>query len=393
MRECGYEEGRKSCMERIKSLKQTSDWGRVGVAAFYGYFAINMLMKAFAYDHGDKIYLFFFVFAMAFWGIKIITTKYTLREVIWVAILMGLGLVLSVITKQNTWLLLFMTIVGMKNCDFRFIIHLAVYIRVFCLAVLVIGSAFGVFDIGYTTKPDTSYVEIPIYSFGMNEANTAFLAVFLTLILLLYYNYEKINLWWFIGTSVVALIFYEFTFCRTGITVFFFGWALILFEKLVKKEKYKLILVFSVPVGALFSLCTMIFYDGSNSFMSLLNHFVSGRIYIMSSYFKTQGLALLPRAQEVFYGQYYGLIDNAYMFVLLYCGIFVALCFLWLVQKTLITLYRQGHYRELVMIGTLALYGVLEQFIMNAFMNPFIMLCGILLYPGLLDGKKPVGTI
>lgn len=372
-------------MERIKSFIRTSDWERVGVAAFYGYFAINMLMKAFSYDHGDKIYLFFFVFAMAFWGVKLITTRYTLREVIWIAILMGLGLALSVITKQNTWLLLFMTIIGMKNCDFRFVIRLAVYIRVFCLSVLVGGSVVGIFDIGYTTTPDTSYVEIPIYSFGMDEANTAFLAVFLTLLLLLYYNYEKINLWWFLGTSAVALIFYEFTFCRTGITVFFFCWGLILFEKLVKKKKYKAPLVLSVPVGVLFSLCTMVFYNSGNSVMSTLNHFVSGRIYIMSSYFRTQGLAFLPRVQEVFYGQYYGLIDNTYMFVLLYCGILVAVFFLWLVEKTLVMLYRRGYYKELVMIGTLALYGVLEQFIMNAFMNPFILLCGALLYPGLLE--------
>ena len=166
-----------------------------------------------------------------------------------------------------------------------------------------------------------------------------------------------------------------------------------MFDKLVRKHKYKFILTLSVPVGALFSLCTMVFYDGGNSLMRLLNHFVSGRIYIMSSYYNTQGLSLLPRVQEIFYGQYYGLIDNTYMFVLLYCGIIVSLFFFWLVEKTLITLYRQRHYKELVMLGTLALYGVLEQFIMNGFMNPFILLCGILLYPDLLDGDKEVGTI
>ena len=37
------------------------------------------------------------------------------------------------------------------------------------------------------------------------------------------------------------------------------------------------------------------------------------------------------------------------------------------------------------MITAFALYGVLEQFVMNGFMNPFILLCGILLYPDILD--------
>ena len=374
-------------MDKIRTFFKTSDWERIGVAAFYGYFAINILMKAFTYDHGDKIYLFFFLFAMAFWGIKIITTKYTLREVIWIAVLMGLGLALSVITKQNTWLLLFMTIIAMKNCDFHTMIKLAVYIRVFSVLVLVLGSVYGLYDIGYKTTPDTSYVEIPVYSFAMNEPNTAFLAVFLTLVLLLYYNYEKLNVWWFLGTSGVAFLFYKFTFCRTGIAVFFFCWALIVFEKLVKDKRIKIVLALSVLVGAVFSFCTMILFNGNNSLMALLNHFVSGRIYIMNSYYEDQGLSLLPRAQEVFYASYHGLIDNTYMYVLIYCGGIVAAIFLYMVQKALFRLYREEHYKELVMIGALALYGVLEQFIMNGFMNPFILLCGILLYPDLL-GKK-----
>ena len=125
--------------------------------------------------------------------------------------------------------------------------------------------------------------------------------------------------------------------------------------------------------------------DGGNSVMRLLNHLVSGRIYIMSSYYKTQGVSLIPRAQELFYGQYYGLIDNTYMFVFLYCGAIVALFFLWCVTKTLFRLYRGGYYKELVMIAAFALYGVLEQFIMNGFMNPFILLAGVLLYPTMLN--------
>lgn len=159
------------------------------------------------------------------------------------------------------------------------------------------------------------------------------------------------------------------------------------FEK-IAKDRWKVVLALSVPVGAVFSLCTMLFYDGGNSVMRLLNHLVSGRIYIMSSYYKTQGVSLIPRAQELFYGQYYGLIDNTYMFVFLYCGAIVALFFLWCVTKTLFRLYRGGYYKELVMIAAFALYGVLEQFIMNGFMNPFVLLCGILLYPDLLEKKR-----
>lgn len=372
-------------MEKIKAFFEENDWEKIGVVAFYGYFAINMLMKAFAYDHGDDIYKCFMAFAMLFLGIKVVTTRYTLRETIWAAVLGGLGLTLSILTKTNTWLLLFATIIGMKNCKFDVLIKIAVYFRTFSLAVLTIGSTFGVYDIGYKTTPDTRYVEIPVYSFAMKEPNTAFLAVFLTLVLLLYYNYGKLNKWWFLGTSAVALLYYEFTFCRTGIAVFFFCWALIILEKCIKSRRIKFVLALSVPVGALFSLLTMVVYNGGNSAMKLINHLVSGRIYIMNGYYIDQGISLIPRTQEFFYASYHGLIDNTYMFVLLYCGVVVALFFFGLVCLTLFRLYKQGRYSELVMIAAMALYGVMEQFVMNPFMNPFILLCGILLYPGLMD--------
>ena len=48
-------------MDRIKAYSKTVNWKELGVIAFYGYFAINVLMKAFAYDHGTEIYKLFFL--------------------------------------------------------------------------------------------------------------------------------------------------------------------------------------------------------------------------------------------------------------------------------------------------------------------------------------------
>ena len=372
----------------MRTEVETTTWGKIGIVAFYAYFSIHMLMKAFSYDHGDNIYKIFFVMSLFFWGVKMITTTYRLREVFWISVLMATGLMLSVITRQNTWLLLFMTISGMKNCRFDILTQLAVYIRTIALIILIAGSVIGIYDIGAKTKVDADYVQTSVYSFAMGEPNTAFLTVFLTLILLLYYNYKKLNVWWFLGTTAIALIFYKLTFCRTGIAVFFFCWVLIVFEKWAKDRKIKFLLVLSVPVGALFSLCTMLLYNENNSLMHRMNHFVSGRIYIMNTYFRDQGVSLFPRTQEQFYTSYHGLIDNAYMFVFLYGGVFIAAFFFVLLLKTQWKLYCGGHHKELVMIAAMALYGVLEQFVMNGFMNLYVLLCGILLYPGLLEARK-----
>ena len=54
----------------------------------------------------------------------------------------------------------------------------------------------------------------------------------------------------------------------------------------------------------------------------------------------------------------------------------------------LVRLYKAGGYKELIMLSVFALYGIMEQFVLNGFMNPFVLLCGILLYPDLLEKKR-----
>lgn len=375
-------------MNRVKEWFGETDWKQFGIVAYYAYFAINVLAKAFAYDSGDNIYKFFMLTGIVFLAIKLVTTKYTLRELLIFCIFFGMGLTMYIVTKSATMLLLFLTVMGLKGCRFEKLIQMSVYIRLFVAVIMVAGSVYGFFDIGYKTKPDTNYIEMPVYSFGFNEPNMAFLTIFILLMVMLYYFYEKLNVLWFLGTAAVAFLFYKWTFCRTGIAVFMFAWLLIIFEKLVKNKKVKFVLALSVLVGALFSFCAMVFYAGDHPLMHLLNHFVSGRIYIMNSYLTDQGLSFFPRNQELFYASYYGLCDNCYMFMLLYGGWILAIVYLLVMCAAMFRLYTRGCYRELVMISVFALYGVLEQFVMNAFMNPFILLVGVLLYPGLLETEK-----
>ena len=68
-------------MEQIRKWIQENDWKSMGIVAYYGYFTINVLVKAFGYDSSDQIYKFFMLSGILLLGIKLITTKYTLREV------------------------------------------------------------------------------------------------------------------------------------------------------------------------------------------------------------------------------------------------------------------------------------------------------------------------
>ena len=98
-------------MNTVRTFLKNADVKKIGVVSFYAYFAINILMKAFSYDHGDNIYKWFFYTAILFWGIKMVFTTYTMWEVFWITVMMGIGVMLSVITRQNMWLLSIMTVV------------------------------------------------------------------------------------------------------------------------------------------------------------------------------------------------------------------------------------------------------------------------------------------
>ena len=330
----------------------------MGIIAYYGYFAVNVLVKAFGYDSSDQIYKFFMLSGVILLGMKLVTTRYTLREIVVIALMLGAGLFIWVMTKKATILFLFLTIIGIKDVCFRKLIEISVWTRLFVAFIMVAGSAYGLFDIGYKTVPNAQYVEVPVYSLGFSEPNAAYMTIFLLLMLML---------------------------CRTGIIVFFFAWGIILFEKLVKNKKVKFIYALSIPVGAIFSFVMMILFNSDNDIMKTIDRYVSGREYILGKYYHDQGLALLPRNQEYFYASYHGLIDNAYMYILLYCGWIFAIAFFAALCVMLVRLYKAGGYKELVMLSVFALYGIMEQFVLNGFMNPFILLAGVLVYPTMLN--------
>ena len=49
-------------MEQIRKWIRENDWKSMGIIAYYGYFAVNVLVKAFGYDSSDQIYKFFMLF-------------------------------------------------------------------------------------------------------------------------------------------------------------------------------------------------------------------------------------------------------------------------------------------------------------------------------------------
>lgn len=76
-------------MEQIRKWIRENDWKSMGIIAYYGYFAVNVLVKAFGYDSSDQIYKFFMLSGVILLGMKLVTTRYTLREIVVIALMLG----------------------------------------------------------------------------------------------------------------------------------------------------------------------------------------------------------------------------------------------------------------------------------------------------------------
>ena len=76
----------------------------------------------------------------------------------------------------------------------------------------------------------------------------------------------------------------------------------------------------------------------------------------------------------------YTTIDNFYMYLLISCGVIVALAFVIFATKAQFRLFREGNYREILFFTVFAVYAMLEQSPFNPILNPFILLMGNLIY-------------
>ena len=63
-------------MEQIRKWIRENDWKSMGIIAYYGYFAVNVLVKAFGYDSSDQIYKFFMLSGVILLGMKLVNQIY-----------------------------------------------------------------------------------------------------------------------------------------------------------------------------------------------------------------------------------------------------------------------------------------------------------------------------
>lgn len=368
----------------------SSQYQTISMVMYYG---IMTASKALGMDSSNTMYYLMFGAACIPLLYKYCVTRYTRREIALSALLGAAGAVCFVISHDMTVLLLAMTVIGLKGCDFREMLKAAFYIRLVITSIMIIASFLGIFDQGETAQTTTSFQDITVYNFGYSTANNAYINVFILMVLYLYINYDRLNWKHFAATAVISVLMYTFTNSRTGTLLYFVVWFFIFCEKfmLVRRARYAFfwLLSFLPLICAVFSFfASALFNPDGGKWSVYINRIFSGRLNITHMYHEALSVSLIPRSNDVMDAyRGFGFIDNAYMSVYFHDGLIVAVMLLVFICMANRRLFRAKHYRELVFIATFSVYAIMEEFPLNPVVNPFIMLIGIVVYAGLMPGK------
>jgi hypothetical protein len=137
---------------------------------------------------------------------------------------------------------------------------------------------------------------------------------------------------------------------------------------------------YQVPILALISFVSVLFYQRTNPTWFRINRIFNGRIEIATTYLRTYGLTLLPKSWKIFWEMSATTIDNSYMYLLICCGLIVGIGYYVLATKAQLRLYRQRKTIEILFFTVFALYAMLEQGPFNPILNPFVLVIGNLIY-------------
>lgn len=352
----------------------------IGDMGFVGYYGIMIITKTFGYASYDKIFRVAFLLALVGLALKVLTTRYTMREFLLLYLLLGVSAVCWLRVGEKNVLFITLTLWGMKGISLRDLLKSTILIRVLGTALMIALACAGVLDMQPRMDMATDYSEFVVYALGYDKSNAAFYIIFLILVLLIYIYYDKLNLWHFLGSVFLCFVAFRITYCRTGALVFAGMWALIILDKITKKKNYYKLICWNMAVLFCLSFLATVIYKKANPILFQINRIFNGRIEITNNYYKAYGITLFPKTVNIFWDMNYTTMDNFYMYLFISCGAIVALGFVVMATRAQFKLYREGHYREILFFTVFAVYAMLEQSPFNPILNPFILLVGNLIY-------------
>lgn len=374
--------------------------------SYYFFFGLMVLAKGIGLDSGARLYYLLSAAACLCLAGKLVLTKYNKKQIVAMAVLCIIAFVSYRNSGRLGIVLTVLALIGLKDMDIKKLFRMGLVIYGCSFAWTVVMAKWGVIHNPLDVHRKGG-VELIRWGMGYSTGNVFHVSYFMLTVFLCYTWGKRYDIKRMAVLMAGNLAVFLFSLSYTGVivvTVFLF-----LFLYAVKRgepggaERF----LFQLPLP----LCLIFSFGGpfllNIPLVQKVDAMMQGRLTFSSYFLKNQSITLFgTRMKDV--PNFWVIMDNGYVYIFMTFGIVVFVLFC-VGYAVLIARYsgfrgtgnkteqsgtdgdtdsmrdaeaaeKGEHLQELSIIFTFLLYGIMEQFISNAFMNLSLLFLGEVLF-------------
>lgn len=386
----------------MNNVKRLMGWAYRNSDVFYYFSFLSLVFaKSLGFYSGNTEYRIIMVFSMLCLGIKLVLTKYTVKEIAVMAAIALYAVFIYLKTGYITFTITVVTLLGAKDIDVYDLMKKVLFVRLICMTVLISASTAGIVSNYVKDQFDDGLT----YSFGFQNPNDFMVNVFVNVALIFYLNYKKLNVLYFLLSAYAFYAVYCVTKSMTGMMLGVFLLVVFLFLKIFDRlgsvgNKIKQIISAAVVPTSLWcfigTFIVSAVFDVNNRFMFTLDQLVSGRLKIQHQYWLNYGFSLLGKDISRGAARWDGVqINNGFLDSNYWCsfykyGFVSVMIFIVFLVAASWYFHKKKDYNVVIIINTLCIYGLMEDFLISSIVNPFLLLAVYAVYSMLEERKRSV---
>ncbi len=394
----------KAYEETVIPLRNTPDGANtlislVGNGAFYLGVVLEIIIMFL--DKADYInpyegWMFRITFLLFF--IKVICTKYSLKEFIAMILLVGLAFISYRINTRDELVRFAVFLFAMKNIDLKNILRWVLRLSVLAMALLAILSLTGILgDVveqyeGYGFKEGSTRLCL-----GLGSSNAFAIMIWALMLLVIYLYHERLKWQHYVFMTILSVLIYVTTLTRTTLAVMLLTVALAFvmdnFRKLQKNRlvyALGIVMILAFTGFSVWAACVSDWHEFLSPEVARINDFLTGRIEVLSRF--TDGGGHISNWSAFSAPEHDRYFDMGFVRMFYWYGIIPAGAMLLLVILSIIESYRRRDYMGFVMIMMMSIFTVIEAHIVSVYIarNYLLFLIGAYLI-SMLSGSERDG--
>lgn len=336
----------------------------------YIFFIMITFGKGIGLSGSNKIYNFAYIIGIILIVIKLMKDKFSQKEFISIALLVGIGVLDFLIGNATTVLFTAISIACIKNIDKEKIFKIMFWTRLVALCLMILLSTLGIIEnnIMLHYRANEGFVER--YCFGYAHPNFVHSSFSIIVFLFGYIYYSKINIFTISAIEILNLILYTFTLSRTGFIVLTLYLLIIYLIKNIKQIRRLVPKFLKVSIFVFLIMAFLLAYMYTNNeFIKKLDVLLTGRLNYMNILLRNYNIPIIG-------SDYYNnivMFDNGYFSMLYEGGLLATIWFVYFYYKTNKYLVNHNMEKEMIVTIFFLFYSMFESYLISILMNPTLI--------------------